>query len=378
MKAARGYLVQKIPIFVNQQLEMAELLHEIEWGSPLLPIVRDPEWEAQVKSELGQIPDILQRSAKSPWLRKVLLKWPRYQAQEFPQKLTDICSLVTAQENACRYCYGVTRSQMRMYGYSEKMISKIERDMHLAELDEKERAFVQFCRDLSRSNPRPPRKDRDRLIQLGYSPKAVAEMAFLIVNHCMVNRVSTFIAIPPMKNLEMLSNSLIGRILRPFIARKIRSWSWKESNMFDVTDSRFSGVVSTLKGLPAAKAFNDALEGAFESTLLSSELKVLMFAVVARSLECSFCEMESRQLSEDLGFSNEEFDQAIQSLASPRLNADETKVLEWTRETIRYDSGTIQKRTRSLAKEIDQDILLEAFGMAALANSTVRLAVLLG
>ncbi|NND31719.1 MAG: hypothetical protein HKN76_03945 [Saprospiraceae bacterium] len=353
-------------------------MHEIEWGSPVLPVVRIPEWESQVKAELGTVPDILQRTSPSLWLRNLLLKWPRYQAQEFPQKLTDICSLVTAQENACRYCYGVARSQMRIYGYSEKMIGKIERDMQLAELDEKERAFIQFCRDLSRSNPRPTQVDRDQLIDLGYSSRAVAEMAFLIVNHCLINRVSTFIAIPPMKNFELLPDRLLGRILLPLVARRMRSWNWKESNTFNVGDSRFASIIGSLQGLPAAKACNDALEGAFASNVLSPQLKVLMFAVVARSLECPFCEMESRLMSADLGFVDEEFDQAIRSLSSPKINADETKILEWTRETIRYDSAAIQKRTRELAVQIDHSLLLEAFGMAALANSIVRLAVLLG
>ena len=32
---------------------MPTLLNEIEWGEPILPVVKNPEWERQVKHELG-------------------------------------------------------------------------------------------------------------------------------------------------------------------------------------------------------------------------------------------------------------------------------------------------------------------------------------
>ena len=355
---------------------MAELLSEIEWGAPALPAVKMPEWEAYVKAEMGQVPDVSLRVSRSPWVREAMLHWPRYKPRHFDQKLADICALVTAQENACRFCYGIARAQMRLLGYSEKMITSIEREMHLAELDDRERTFVRFCRDLSRANPRPPRADCDRLIQQGFREEAVAEMAFLIANNCFVNRVSTFLAIPPMAEMEKLSRSLLGRIMRPIIARKIRSMAWV-SEESEVDYDSFPGLVRALQGTPAASAVAYTLDGALRSEVLSQELKVLMFAVVARSLECKFCREETLSMARQLGFSDAEFDQALQSLESPRLSEDETKILAWTRETIHFRTGPIQRRVRELAEEVGEEELLEAVGVAALANSLVRLAVLL-
>ena len=40
---------------------MAQLLNEIEWWEPILPAVEDPEWEPEVRAELGTIPDLLTR-----------------------------------------------------------------------------------------------------------------------------------------------------------------------------------------------------------------------------------------------------------------------------------------------------------------------------
>lgn len=358
---------------------MLTQINEIEWGEPILPVVKDPEWKKQVKHELGgECPELMMIVSPSEWLRIACLRWPRYVAQEFPQRLADIATLVCAQENACRYCFGVARSQMKLFGYSEKLITKIEKGLHLAELDEKERTFIQFCRNLSRSSPRPPKKERDKLIELGYSSLAVAEMAFYIANHCFVNRTATFLSCPLFNKLESVSGSFIGKIFRPIIAKKIRKTFWNDVEPLPDDLSNFPGVIQSLKGLPAASLLNEAMAGAFESDVLSRELKVLMFAVVARTLECQFCLSESKNMANDLGIDEEEFDNALASLSSPRLNAQEAKIFAWTRETVHFETADIQRRIRILAIEMDNEILLEAIGVAALTNTIVRLAVLLG
>ena len=79
----------------------------------------------------------------------------------------------------------------------------------------------------------------------------------------------------------------------------------------------------------------------------------------------------------NLGYSEEEFHSAISSLSSPHLSAEEAKILSWTRETIHFQTGPMQIRVQKLVKEVGDEVMLEAIGVASLANSTVRLAVLL-
>ncbi len=359
---------------------MAQLLmNEIEWGEPILPPVMDIEWKKQVKYELdGETPELMMILSPSEWLRVVCLRWPRYVPQEFPQRLADIATLVCAQENACRYCYGIARSQLKLFGYSEKLINKIEKGLHLAELDEKERTFIQFCRNLARSSPRPPKKERDRLIELGYSKLAVAEMAFYIANHCFVNRTATFLSSPLFNKLEKVAKNPLAMLFRPFVEKKIRRTFLNYVKPLPDDLSNFPGVVQSLNGLPAASMVNDAMEGAMASRVLSRELKVLMFAVVARALECQFCLTESKSMANDLGIDEEEFNNALASLSSHRLDEQESRIFTWTRETVHFETGDIQRRMRILADEVDHLMLLEAIGVAALANTVVRLAVLLG
>jgi len=357
--------------------ELQRTTDQMSWGDPILPIVVDREWEAEVMADIGMLPDLYRRLAPSKWLREAMLKWPRIPVSEFPTHLGDIGSLITAQENACRYCYGVARSHLRMFGHSEKAINRMERDMQIGELDEKERVFIKFCRNLARSSPRPPKDEREKLISLGFSPKAVGEMAFHIGNHCFVNRVATFISCMPMHKLETISYSFMGRIMRPLIARKIRGMGTTNFDPLPENLEYFPGVVAALEGTTGAAALNEAMEGAMESTILSQELKILIFAVVARSLECPFCSTESLKMARSLGFDDDEFEQAISSLRSPRLSEDETRLLSWARESVHYETGSIQKSIRELSQEVDTTMLLEAIGIASLANTVVRLAILL-
>ena len=162
------------------------------------------------------------------------------------------------------------------------------------------------------------------------------------------------------------------------IGWKLRKIGWTEKRVLEGDPESFPGVVQKLLGLPAATAVDDALKGAFESETLSRKLKVLMFAVVANSLECSFCQAETHAMALECGFTEEEFKKALATLSSPHLSKEEEKILAWTRETIHFQNGPMQSRVRELAQEIGEPKMLEAIGVAALANSTVRLAVLLG
>jgi len=82
-------------------------------------------------------------------------------------------------------------------------------------------------------------------------------------------------------------------------------------------------------------------------------------------------------MASQLGIDEQEFEHALTSLSTPMLNDVESKIFTWTRETVHFETGDIQRRIRSLSTQVDDLILLEAIGVSALANTIVRLAVLL-
>jgi alkylhydroperoxidase family enzyme len=356
---------------------MAQLLSEIEWGAPLVPPVVLPEWETEAKQRYGGSSDYTRRVAPIPWLRQTCAAWMLCPLTALPVRLADLSFLVVSQENSCRYCYGAARAHMRILGYPERVIGQIEREMQLAELDETEQAFIRFCRSLARSNPRPARAQREELMRLGLTEQQIKEAAFLIANNCFHNRVASMLACPPVVVYERLGRSILGRLLRPILATANRKSIPVPSDFVAPEGARFARITGALSGLPAAYLLDRALNGAFDSPVLSRRLKALMFAVVARMLECSFCEPESRKLLQSEGFDEAETSACLASLSSPKLDAKESAILAWTRETVRYQPAELQKRTRALCDAVGTGATLEAVGVAALANSTVRVAMLL-
>ncbi len=363
---------------------MALLLNEIAWAEPIVPPAPDPAWEAEVKHRGGQVSEVDRRIAPSRWLREAAFGAVNCQPSAIPERLLRIGNMVTAQENACRYCYGANRAYMKVLGYSEGFIQSVERDMQLAETDPRERAFIEFCRNLARSRPRPSRSARERLVGLGYSGPEVAEMAFVIAGSCFYNRVSTLIACPPETKFERMANGPVGRLmgLAMPLLRKLgvggRNTPLATSpSDTELASGSFGAILAPLAGLPAARVMKSALDGAFASDVLDLPTKALMFAVIARTIGCPHCEGEARKLLGSAGLSSVEIDSALATLQSDRLSANEAALLSWARDTVYYDTPTIQQKTRVLAGALGDAALLEAIGVAALANATVRLAMLL-
>jgi alkylhydroperoxidase family enzyme len=197
------------------------------------------------------------------------------------------------------------------------------------------------------------------------------------VDHCFHNRVASMLSCPPVAGYERLGRSFLGRLLRPILATANRKSIPVPSDFVAPEDARFARITGALSGLPAAYLLDQALNGAFDSPVLSRRLKALMFSVVARMLECGFCEPESRKLLQAEGLDESEIDACLATLSSPRLDARESAILAWVRETVRYQPGELQRRTRALHEAVGTEALLEAVGAAALANSTVRVAMLL-
>ena len=355
---------------------MAQLLDEIEWGPALVPPVVLPEWETEAKPRFGGSSDFLRRVAPVPWLRRAVATWTLYPISALPVRLADLAFLIVAQENSCRYCYGAARTHMRILGYSERAIGQIEREMQLAELDKKDQAFVRFCRNLARSNPRPAREQREELMRAGFTAQQVTEAAVLIVLHCFGNRVATFIALPPALDYERMGRSPLRWLLRPMLVRAMRKSIPTPANFVPSEGDPFASIIAPLAGHPAAYLLHDTLQAAFESPILSRRVKALMFAVVARILECRYCEPEARKLLHREGLEDQEVDTSLSALALPKLDVREAAVLAWVRDTVRYQPSQIQARTRALAAAIGPDAALEAVGVAAVANSTVRVAML--
>jgi alkylhydroperoxidase family enzyme len=310
--------------------------------------------------------------ARAPWIKPPVVSRVAYA----PPRLVDIAALVTTQENACRFCYGAMHTMMRLSGYTEARIADLERDVQLA--DGLTREVVNLSRKLARSNPRPVKQELETLERLGLDPRAAAEIVFLVAFACYATRVGTFLSLPPDRRKEK------------FVERPVRRWLLSLGFRFSPERTRRVGPSSPVKadGLlprligelpdaPVTAWFAGQMEVTFSAPAIPRRTKLLMLAVIARTLGCPFCEGAARSDLEALGLDSSASDKVLDSLSGPGVSPDDALLLDWARDTVRYQTGAIQKRMRQLAATVSTDVLLEAVGTAAISNTAVRLAMLI-
>ena len=339
---------------------MARFLQEIEWEAPLLGAPPNGGFEA----ELGRL---------SPWMGVAVeslsdpLKFSYATAE-----LMGTAYFVTSQENACRYCYGMARAAMQIWGYGEKQIRDLEEQATLA--DGITRKVVEFARKLSKSNPSPAREDRQALVAGGLNPDAASEIAACVAEACFANRIATFLALLPKLAMERLPTSLQGRLTMPLIRRKLTPRREAPPQSFH-NEGLCAPIIAEAGRTPLAAWLRRVTDGCMSSPVIPRRSKGLMLAVIARQLGSRLCEEETRESLAADGVPREEIQTILSTLSSPAMTGAEERLLRWTRETVWYEPRVIQNSTRRFLGEVGPEIALEAIGTAALCNALARLSL---
>jgi AhpD family alkylhydroperoxidase len=350
----------------------------MEWGECWLDPVPVPrELRADLKRRTGGIvPEWGPRLAPVPWVVRANAMMVQERVAFMPVGLWDLIGFVVSQANSCRYCYGMTRTILRVLGYREQQIDQIERDVHLGDLTRGEATALAFARKLTTANPRPTPADRDALERAGHDRPAIAEITCATAFAGFPNRIATCFAIPP-EPFEGFAMGPIGRLLRPIIARRIRGRRVAPVALPAPNDDPCARLVAVLAGSPFAPVVREIVDAALASPVLPRRTKLLMIAVIARALGCAYCEDEARHGLGPEGFTAADVDEVLANLGSAKLDARDALLVPFARETVRYQTGALQRHTRELARHLAMDEVIEAVGVAALANSIGRLSVLL-
>jgi alkylhydroperoxidase family enzyme len=357
---------------------LAERSAGMEWGECLLAPASVPaDLAADIKRHMGGVvPVWVPRLAPVPWVVRANASMVLERVAFMPVGLWGLIGFVVSQDNSCRYCYGMTRTILKVLGYREEQIDRIERDVSLAELPAGEQAALEFARTLSHANPRPTPADRDALVRAGFDRSAVAEITYVAAFAGFSNRIASCFAIPP-EPFERFAVNPIGWLLRPIIARQMRGKRVPRAPLPTPNDGLFARVVAALDGSPQACVVRDAVDAAMASAVLPRRTKLLMFAVIGRALGCGYSEAEARHGLEDEGLDGTAIDDIVANLGSPILDRRDALLVPFARETVRYNVGALQRRTHALAAELTTEEVIESVGIASLANSLGRLSVLL-
>ena len=348
----------------------------MEWSECWLePGPVPPELASEVRRFTGGVvPSWATHLARVPWVVRATGRFVEKRIAYMPLALWDLIGFIVSQDNSCRYCYGASRAILSVLGYRDDQIDRLERDVHLADLTRAEQAALDFARKTSHANPRPTPADRAALAKAGISAPAVAEIAYAAAGSGFPNRISTFFALRP-EPIERWVRNPLFRFVRPIAARMMRG-RHMPSQATSVAGP-CEEVLAALGDAPAAATLRTTIDEALASPILPRRTKLLMLGVVGRALGCARSEIEAREALAGEGLASADIDAILTNLGSPLLDRRDALLVPFARETVRYQNRPIQQRVRELADALSLDEVIEAVGVAALANVVARLSILL-
>src|SRR5437660_303872 len=127
-------------------------------------------------------------------------------------------------------------------------------------------------------------------------------------------------------------------------------------------------------------AYLDALErDAQVSELTPAARAALDFArrLTRATPRPSRADLEARRFVAAEGLAPGQLDEILANLGSPQLDAREARLVPFARETVRYQPAAVQRRMRELAHGLTAEEIVEAVGVAALANAVCRMSVVI-
>ncbi len=358
---------------------MAYSLEQIDWCDvPLVSPMPDLDWERESTKRLGFKSNFVKYLTPVRWMMEADELMHARVTPNVSVELAALISLVVAMDSSCRYCYGAFRSLLKIMGYSEQMIRKLEEGLALNELPKKEKTALEFARKISRAAPRPSRTDLEEIKAAGYSPIEIAEIAYLAGNNASANRLATLLALPP-DPLEEVEANWLKKWKRPFTRKQFRALLTPIFNVRHPTNFAGPGaaIVDAFESSPASAALATVLDGAWNSSRTSKRVKALIFGVVARGLNCPACEAEAVGNLRREGWTDAETQHLLTYLTSSKLDSFELRVLRFARETVRYQPRRLQELAQNFAAGLEREVLLEIIGLVSFANGLARMSVLL-
>ena len=348
------------------------MLDAIEWETCWLEPRRDPALERALRDEHGMVPPSAAYFSASPWLAHSMLALEMVERLHVSAEIADLVGLVVAEDNSCRYCYAMQRTMMRLQGFGTARIRELEASRFAGSLPPADAAALELARRVSRGDPRAA-EERDRLLGLGWSADAVGELAFLAAVHVYLNRISTLPALP-VARVERVSR-LPGLGLVAPIARRLLRSRPRRSRPLEPAECAgpWAYLVESLARLPAGRVLRRVLDEAFASPVLPRQTKLLVFAVVARTLGAAASEREAVRLLREGGIDPDALAAALRHLHAPGLDPVDAAVVPFARETVRYRPAEVQRQARRLLPLLGAERLVELVGVAALANAVCRL-----
>jgi alkylhydroperoxidase family enzyme len=358
---------------------MPSALENVAWEACLFEPQRDRALETYARRKQGVPNPAIGYFASVPWLARGLIDLHAEHGllMRIDHTVMDLVGLVVCQENLCRFCYAAVRAMLWAQGMSRARIQRMEQDLSRADLPPRTVAAMAFGRSQSRSGPASAGAARDALRQAGFGTDEMKEIAFVVAFVDFSNRAHTIPAIP-VRPVERIPDQLHMRLLRPLVSWALlrRRYPGRETPLDRLPSYPYVRLVKAYEGSPIAPALGRVLEGMWASPYLTRRCKLLMLAVVARGLGCEVCALEVGEALRGEGLTEATITQVLTHLDAPELDPVERLLVPFARDTIWYEPAPMQRRARALRDRLTGPQLLEAIGVAALANGLCRMSAM--
>ncbi len=340
-----------------------------------------PELEQEARKKLGIVPPALRYFTSVPWVARFTM-FNRSDAilVHTGLELNDLIFLAVSQDNSCHFCYSAQRSFLRLLGYPEERIPRLEQNFGTGELEDHDRRSTAFAKRISRANPLPSRADLKLLREAGFAEEELKELAFMASYVVAANRVTTLPAFP-IELIEGFTKRWWVRLFGPLLARLIRAQRKPGVREFLSPEHKtgpYSYLVLALDGLPVARVLRELVDAAWTSRVLAPRTKALVLAIVARGVGSVLAEREAIRLLAEQGLAGDQIEVILSHLSSPLLDPAENAMLPLARESIRYDHAQIQRQALEVSRKLTQEQFVELVGVIGIANMVCRLETICG
>jgi len=350
---------------------------------PLVEPHPSPSLTKKFRRRSGMQPPLTSYVAPHPWLYVPFLFLSAPSLETIDMDLASAIGFVVARDNACRCCYGSFWASLRMAGYSEADLDRLDRSMYLRDDGHDEQMVLRFAVRVSRGQFTFTGGDSVAPLQRkGIGERAIREVTGIAVLSTFVNRVSTLLAIPAHRRLENVTSRWYFDLVRPIVSPVLRGWQKLSPEPPRLRRIHVEGplanwtgsLLGTTVGFVVQYLANEWLHGTYA---LSLRVRLLMLAVVARGLGCGGLESTAKALVEDRSdFSQGEVEHAVNHLGGTVLPEAKAQLLELARASIRYDVDHIQRAARRHTKGLSRDETIDAAATIGFTNMIGRLQVL--
>jgi AhpD family alkylhydroperoxidase len=316
-----------------------------------------------------------------PWVYRSFLFLMGPELRRLDRSVCSEICFVVARDNTCRFCYGSFRASLRVAGYSESELDRIERALHEEHARRSADEVLQFAVQVSQG-----RLDETALGGLsaaGHGPTAIREAAGISVLAGLVNRVGTMLAVPLNTDLERMTTQWYFDLVQPVVQRLLSGWQRLRAPSepplrAEAVDGPLAPWLSHLRGTCVGHVLHEmTVRWLTQDSALPLRTKLLVLAVVARGLGDERLEERAEMLlAERCAVSTEAFEAAVSHRRGDAVRSLDEALLPLARASIRYEAGQVQRTVRDCAADLSRAETIDAVATFGLTNALARLHVL--